>query len=294
MRIRIFALDIAVLMWMTEYGVIIPDDEFLLLLLTTWHIILTITLPCLRWWPNASSWHPGTLILISLLYPGLFDFRCFLNVYLLLQSPEPPTCHPEPLFVLIFASLYSPGISLNQACPVVQWKVLKTKGQADKCVPRPALYLKPDVASIISFSHPGPQFPYCKVRGLRLMVLASQQPFQWTFLIHMHIPLVYAEIHFCSSSTGISSNMSWDVTLFIRSLFFLPTSQREYKLPEVRDFYLLFSLPYSHCLQQCLAYNRCLIYDKRKNECLSCLFCTITFYNSNIYRKVNCIFCSDI
>lgn len=73
------------------------------------------------------------------------------------------------------------------------------------------------------------------------------------------------------------SHLMCHVTLFICLLFFLPTSQWEYKLPEDIDFYLLYSLLYSHHLQHCLACSRCLIYVKRTKEWMT--FVSVLYYN---------------
>lgn len=113
-RIRILALVISVsIWWMTELGMIIPDDKFLFLLLTIWYSTLIISFPCLRWWSNSSSWHLKTFILISLPYLILSDSWCIPNMYFLLQSIELPTCHPDPPFMFVFASSHSPGNSLK-------------------------------------------------------------------------------------------------------------------------------------------------------------------------------------
>lgn len=93
---------------------------------------------------------------LALAYLILSDF-CFFppKMHFFFQSIELPSCHPNPPLVCL-CLLHSPGNSLHWACPFVQWKKFRSKGQANKCAPSPALFLKSYVTSSISFDRSEP------------------------------------------------------------------------------------------------------------------------------------------
>lgn len=190
---------------------------------------------------------------LALAYLILSDF-CFFppKIHFFFQSIELQSCHPIPPLVCL-CLLHSPGNSLNWACPVVQWKKFRTKSQANKCAPRPALFLKSYVTLSISFDHSEP-------------VPSAAKWEHWAWWCHLSevFPMYPPNKCACMCThtsciwkTSVSHFYDWYLT-YTMSLYllFFPTSQLEYKFQEYVDFCQLSSLLHSQCLQQCLAYDR--------------------------------------